>query len=93
MFSDALRRELIASLGHVAPASPKERRAAWKPLLDRVCAETRASGQPPEEMIVELKRLLTLSPITGRREVMRDFFAEFITLCIDGCFGGDPTRP
>ena len=84
IFAEELRRELIESLAHVAPGSAKERRAAWKPLADRVCAAARASGQPQEQMIVELKRIMELVPISGRREVMRDFFAEFITLCLDG---------
>lgn len=92
-FSPELQRDIAQALGHRLLSRDAEADATLRELTNRVCAEARLLGLPPEKMLIEVKHLFQQHPISEQpqSEQRRQLFERFISGCIKSYFGADDT--
>lgn len=90
-FSPELTRDIADALRDCLLSHGPEADAALGTLMDRVCAEAKVLGLPPEKMLIAIKHLfgrisLPDLPHSDRR---RQTFEKFISGCIESYFNAD----
>ena len=90
-FSPELHRDISEALAHRLTSRDADADAALHALTNRVCAEARVLGLPPEKMLIEIKHLFQQHPISEQppAEQRRQLFERFISGCIKSYFGTD----
>ena len=87
-FSPELHHDIAEALGHRLLCRDAAADAALRELTNRVCAEARVLGLPPERMLIEVKHLFAQHPISEQpqSEQRRQLFERFISGCIKSYF-------
>ncbi|MEO8620163.1 MAG: hypothetical protein ABI625_03785 [bacterium] len=90
-FSPELTRDIGLALSDYLRSSEPAANAELQTLTNRVCAEAKALGLPPEKMLIEIKRLFERLPShdVPHTERRQKTFERFITGCIESYFGAD----
>jgi len=91
-FSPELTHDIGVALGDSMRSSePSVANAKLQALTNRVCAEAKALGLPPEKMLIEIKRLFERIPLSSvpHTERRQRTFERFISGCIESYFGAE----
>jgi hypothetical protein len=90
-FSRELTRDIAQALGDYLRTYGPEADQTLQALTNRVCAEAKLLGLPPEKMLIEIKQLFERLPLPDlpHSERRRQTFERFISGCIESYFSAD----